>query len=250
MSETPASYGTPKGRGASVSFADIERAARGLMAVGQVPTAAAVRGVLKRGSNTTLTEAMRRFWQNQAALNAGEPLALTRLPPEVAEAAVALWEKALRLSLQTATHQLKAVHGALDTERSDVKMRLHALEIREKDWDLAARIREKALEEARSQILQLTEALGAVRQELRSRDTQISDLTAQMKAQHDQLTLLITRAVVNSRRAAARRVVAAPGAKRSAPRRRVPLRGRPTRVTARTRISKRPKTPKQKRGYK
>ena len=118
MSETPASYyGNPKGRGASVSYADIERAARGLMAQGQVPTAAAVRGVLKRGSNTTLTDAMQRFWKNQAALNAGEPLALTRLPPEVAEAAVALWEKALRLSLQTAKHQLNTVHGELDTQR-------------------------------------------------------------------------------------------------------------------------------------
>jgi Plasmid replication region DNA-binding N-term len=77
-------------------------AARKLMAVGDYPSVHAVRVELGRGSTTTISDAMRRFWKDQAALNAGNPVALTRLPPEFADASVELWERALRLSLQTA----------------------------------------------------------------------------------------------------------------------------------------------------
>src|ERR1022692_2004009 len=41
---------------------------------------------------------MRRFWKNQAAVPTGNPLALAHLPPELADGAVAQWEKALLLS--------------------------------------------------------------------------------------------------------------------------------------------------------
>jgi hypothetical protein len=34
---------------------------------------------------------MRQFWKNQAALNTGDPVALTRVPSELADAAVAQW---------------------------------------------------------------------------------------------------------------------------------------------------------------
>ena len=50
MSETPAAYGTTRDRGATVSYAEIERAARSLMAAGERPTVEAVRKTLGRGS--------------------------------------------------------------------------------------------------------------------------------------------------------------------------------------------------------
>src|ERR1700676_4198071 len=110
----PGNYGTTRERPASISFADIEAAARQLMVAGGYPSVAAVRKELKRGSTTTIAEAMRRFWKNQAALNAGNPVALTRLPPEFADAAVGLWEQALRLSQQTVTSDDNAARARLE----------------------------------------------------------------------------------------------------------------------------------------
>src|SRR6202046_2960708 len=109
-----ANYGTTRDRAASVSFADIEEAARRLMLAGTYPSVGAVRKELKRGSTTTIAEAMRRFWKDQAALNAGNPVALTRLPPEFADAAVDLWEQALRLSQQTVTSDDNAARARIE----------------------------------------------------------------------------------------------------------------------------------------
>ena len=65
----------------AVSYADIENAARGLMAAGGYPSVAAVRQILKRGSSTTLAEAMRRFWKDQAALSTGNQETTHAHPP-------------------------------------------------------------------------------------------------------------------------------------------------------------------------
>ena len=70
-------YGTTRDRAASISFADIEIAARQLMLAGTYPSVGAVHRTLKRGSTTTIADAMRRFWKDQAALNAGNPVTLT-----------------------------------------------------------------------------------------------------------------------------------------------------------------------------
>src|ERR1700722_14970511 len=150
MIATPSTnYGTTRERAASVSFADVEAVARQLMVAGDYPSVGAVRKTLKRGSTTTIAEAMRRFWKNQAALNVGDPVALTRLPPELADAAVAQWEQALRLAQQTAAYEDNAAHARLAQMRRDAELKGHSIELREKEWDLAARIRERALADAR-----------------------------------------------------------------------------------------------------
>src|ERR1700761_9190279 len=113
MNLPPPSFGTTRERSPSVSYAEIEAAARSLMAAGEYASVAAVRGILKKGSRTTIAEAMRRFWKSQAALDAGNPVALTRLPPEFADAAVALWEQALRLAQQTASVEDNAARARL-----------------------------------------------------------------------------------------------------------------------------------------
>src|SRR5271154_4288226 len=119
MNSLPPSYGMTRERGATVSYGEIERAARALMAAGERPTVNAVLNRLGRGSPNHLTECMQRFWKDQAALNAGDPVALTRLPPEFADAALALWEQALRLSLQTAQQDDSAGRAKLDELRRD-----------------------------------------------------------------------------------------------------------------------------------
>jgi hypothetical protein len=106
----------------------------------------------------------------QAALNAGNPVALTRLPPELADAAAALWEHALRLSQQT------ALVG-----------------------DNAARVRERALADAREQIGRLMTELSADRTALRARDRRIVDLESQLDEQRREVEIVIARAIAKNR---------------------------------------------------
>jgi hypothetical protein len=146
----PGNYGTTRERIASVSFADIEAAARRLMVAGGYPSVGAVRKELKRGSTTTIAEAMRRFWKDQAALNAGNPVALTRLPPEVADAAVALWEQALRLSQQTAVIDDNAARAHLEQLRRDIDHRVRSMEARKGMGHGRARARTRARRRTRA----------------------------------------------------------------------------------------------------
>jgi hypothetical protein len=195
----PGNYGTTRERAASVSFADIETAARQLMTAGGYPSVASVRKELKRGSTTTIAEAMRRFWKNQAALTAGDPVALTRLPPEFADAAVALWEQALRLSQQTAMVDDNAARARLEELRREATLRIHSVELREKEWDLAARVRERALADARDHVNVLMKELATDRAELRARDARIADLESQLDEHRRRLATVIARAIAKNR---------------------------------------------------
>lgn len=195
----PSNYGTTRERAASISFADIETAARQLMLAGAYPSVGAVHRALKRGSTTTIAEAMRRFWKDQAALNAGNPVALTRLPPEFADAALALWEQALRLSQQTALVDDNAARGRLEELSREATLRIHSMELREKEWDMAARVRDRALAETRDQMNLLMRELAEDRIELRARDARIADLESQIEQYRHQLATLVTHAIARNR---------------------------------------------------
>jgi hypothetical protein len=144
---------------------------------------------------------MRRFWKDQAALNAGNPVALTRLPPEFADAAVDLWEQALRLSLQTAQQDDSAARAKLEELRRDTDARARSMELREKEWDMAARVRERALADTREQVNLLLKELGNATAEARTRDIRIADLETQLEAQRRQLVTVLASVVSKSRAA-------------------------------------------------
>jgi hypothetical protein len=229
----PGNYGTTRERAASVSFADIEAAARRLMVAGGYPSVGAVRKELKRGSTTTIAEAMRRFWKDQAALNAGNPVALTRLPPEFADAAVALWEQALRLSQQTAVIDDNAARAHLEQLRRDIDHRVRSMEMREKEWDMAARVRERALADAREQIGLLMKELAADRVALRAREVRIADLESQVEEHRRQLATVIARAIAKNRAVAVKkpkRKIRPRPKRRVMPKKRVPSKHSPRRV--------------------
>jgi hypothetical protein len=217
MSEPPPSYGTTRERGPTVSYAEIERAARAVMAKGVRPTGKAVFEHLGRGSPNHITEALQRFWKDQAALNAGDPLALSRLPPELADAAVAQWEQALRLSQQTAKYEDNQARAQLEQLRRDTETRVRSVELREKEWDMAARVRERALSDARDQVNQLLKELALDRAELRSRDVRIAELETQLEDHRRQLISVIAKAVSKNRAGAKAkpRPAARPRSKRS-----------------------------------
>jgi hypothetical protein len=199
MNQPPFSYGTTRERGPTVSYAEIERAARAVMAQGLRPTGKAVLEHLGRGSPNHISEAMQRFWKDQAALNAGDPLALSRLPPELADAAVAQWEQALRLSQQSAKYEDSQARVQLEQLRRETDVRVRSVELREKEWDIAARVRERALTDEREQVNLLMKELALDRAELRARDARIADLENQLEEQRRQLVTVIARAVSKNR---------------------------------------------------
>jgi hypothetical protein len=205
MSEPPPSYGTTRERGPTVSYAEIERAARAVMAQGSRPTGKAVLEHLGRGSPNHITEAMQRFWKDQAALNAGDPLALSRLPPELADAAVAQWEQALRLAQQTVGYEDSAARSQLEELRRDAGTKVRSIELREKEWDMAARVRERALADVREQLNILMKEIALDRVELRARDMRIADLESQLEEHRRQLATVIASAIVKNRTLKARK---------------------------------------------
>jgi len=217
MNRPPAAYGMTRQRGASVSYADVERTSRELMAAGDRPTVNAVLKALGRGSPNHITQCMQRFWKDQSALNSGDPVALTRLPAELADSAKALWEQALRLSQQTAEHEDNVARARLDELKRDTDARARSQELREKEWETAARVRERALTDARAQVNMLMQELVLNRGELRARDTRIADLESQLEEHRRQLETVIARAVSKNRGATAEQL--------RAPARRKPKRG-------------------------
>jgi chromosome segregation ATPase len=141
----------------------------------------------------------------QSALNRGDPVALTTLPPELAEAARAQWEKALLLAQQTAKHDDNGARAHLEQLKHDSELRVRSFELREKEWDLAARVRERALADARDHVNVLLKELAIDRAELRSRDARIADLESQLEDYRQQLATLVTRAVTRNRALKAKR---------------------------------------------
>jgi hypothetical protein len=192
-------YGEGRHRGARVSYGEIERAARDIMANGGRPTVEGVHKALGRGSSNHIAMQMQKFWKNQSALNGGDPLALTRLPPELADAALAHWEQALRLAHQNATHDDNGARAHLEQLRRDTAARAHSVELREKEWDMAARVRERALADTRDQVNVLMQELAADRTELRFRDARIADLETQLEACRQHLTQVVARALARNR---------------------------------------------------
>jgi hypothetical protein len=200
MKPPVSAYGTTRERGPTLSYAEIERAARDVMASGKRPSARLVYEALgRRGSPNHINASLERFWRDQAAMSEGNPIALSRLPPELADAAVAQWEKALRLAQQKSSVDDNAARAHLEQLRRDTDARARSVELREKEWDLAARVRERLLADAREHINVLMKALSTDRAELDARDGRIADLESQLETCRQQLATVISRAVLRHR---------------------------------------------------
>lgn len=234
MKKPVPAYGSTRERGPTLSYAEIERAARDVMASGKRPSARLVYEALgRRGSPNHINASLDRFWRDQAALSEGNPVALSRLPPELADAAVAQWEQALRLAQQKSSVEDNAARAHLEQLRRDTDARTRSVELREKEWDLAARVRERALADAREHINVLMKALSTDRAELHARDVRIVDLESQLETNRQQLATVISRAVLRHRiGATTRKSKPAPKVKANAKTRakkRIKTNGRPKR---------------------
>ena len=142
---------------------------------------------------------------------------------------------ALSLAQQTAQVDDSAARAHLEQLRHETAQHARALELREKDWDLAARVRERALLEARDQINVLLKELAADRGELRSSKARIADLESQNEGFRQQLALVVTRAVARDRALRTKKPCLKPPARKSKARIRVKKRPQSNRLKTRAR---------------
>ena len=169
MSESPAK---PYGEGRvskNVSYADVERAAIAILKSERRPTQETIREALGRGSPDTIGEALKRFWRDLGARIEGDPAALTRMPPEIADLADGMWQRALKLAGEAAKNDENAA-------------------------------RERALAETRDHLLLTLKSLSREQAAMEARDARIADLEAQIDQYRQQIAALIAAAIAKSHR--------------------------------------------------
>lgn len=200
MSESPAK---PYGEGRvskNVSYADVERAAIAILKSERRPTQETIREALGRGSPDTIGEALKRFWRDLGARIEGDPAALTRMPPEIADLADGMWQRALKLAGEAAKNDENAARERLRQIEVENAVRAHSLELREREWDAAARARERALAETRDHLLLTLKSLSREQAAMEARDARIADLEAQIDQYRQQIAALIAAAIAKSHR--------------------------------------------------
>jgi hypothetical protein len=203
--ENPKAYGASRERSANVSYADVERAALNILATGRRPAVETVREALGRGSPATIATFLKRFWRDLGIRAQGDPAALTRLPSEIVEAVEAIWQRSLTLAAQSAKHDDNAARERLEQIRIENDVRARSFEMREKELETAARERERALNESRSQASTLMSELSSNRATMRAQVARIIELGAQIEDYRRQLATLIERAVTRNRTLADRK---------------------------------------------
>jgi len=213
--EKPTIYGVTRERAANVSYQDIERAALDTLAGGQRPSVETIRKRLGRGSPATIAGAMRRFWRDLGIRAAGDPAALTRLPADIVDLADGMWQKALALSGQSAKHDDNAARERLQQLQLENEVRAQSYAMREKEFDVAGREREKALVETREQVSSLMKELAIDRETMRAQVARIIELGGQVEDCRRQLATLVTRAVTRHRALANRQPKSPPRARKS-----------------------------------
>ncbi len=198
MEDTPA-YGSTRERAANVSYADVERAALDILATGRRPSVETVRELLGRGSPATIASCLKRFWRDLGIRAQGDPAALTRLPSEVVEAVEAIWQRSLALASQSAKNDQNAARERLERIRIENEVRAQSFDHREKEYESAARERERALADSRVHLLSTLRMLEHDRATLKAREARILELQAQVEDYRGQLALLVRRAVARTR---------------------------------------------------
>jgi hypothetical protein len=206
--EAVPAYGTTRERGANVSHAEVERAALNLLTAGVRPSVESLRKRIGRGSPATVANSLKRFWRDLGARMQGDPAALARLPSDVTDLADALWQRALTLAAQSAKRDDNAARERLERIRIENEVRAQSFGLREKEYETAARERERALADSRAHLLSTLRMLESDRTALRARDARIAALEAQIEDYRRQLGLLVEQAVTRNRTLAQRKQLA------------------------------------------
>jgi Plasmid replication region DNA-binding N-term len=183
----------------NVSYADVERAAIGILKSERRPTVQTLRAALGGGSPDTIGNALRRFWRDLGARVEGDPAALARMPAEIAEIADGMWQRALALAGAAAKNDDNAARERLHQLQLETEIRQRSFELREQEIDTQARQRESALADARNQLLALSKSLSREQTHNEAMQARIADLSSQLEKGRAQLASLIASALTRSR---------------------------------------------------
>jgi hypothetical protein len=183
----------------SVSYGEVERAAITLLKSERRPTVESIREALGHGSPDTIGNGLKRFWRDLGMRIEGDPAALTRMPPDIADLADGMWQRALKLAGEAATQNDNAARERLAHIQIENEARAQSFEIREREYDTAARAREKALADSREHLLQLMRSLGRDQATIRAQESRITDLEVQAEQYRRQLGMFIAGAIADQR---------------------------------------------------
>jgi hypothetical protein len=121
------------------------------------------------------------------------------MPPDIADLADGMWQRALKLAGEAARHDDNAARERLAQLQLEAELRARSFELREREYDAAARAREQALADSRDHLLSLMKTLGREQATLRAQETRIADLDAQVARYRRQLATLLAGAVAGKR---------------------------------------------------
>ena len=214
MTDPTRPYGEGRIR-SNVSYADVERAAIAILKSERRPTVETIREALGGGSPDTIGDALRRFWRDLGARIDGDPAALTRMPAEIAEIADGMWQRALKLAGEAATHDDNAARERLRQLEIENDIKQRSFDLREREIDTQARERERALADARDHLLSLSKALSREQMTNQAQAQRIADFEKEVAQYREQIGALIAGAIAEKQPAHRRR---APSAVRPAPR--------------------------------
>lgn len=198
MTDEPKAYGEGRTR-QNVSYGDIERAAIIILKTRRRPTVGTIREALGSGSPDTIADALNRFWGTLGARIEGDPAALSRMPPDIADLADGMWQRALKLAGQAAQHDDNAARARLQQIQLENEIKKLSFDLREKEMDTQVRERERALADSRDHLLLLSKTLARDQALLGVRDVRIAELETQVDQYRRQLAALIASAVAKHR---------------------------------------------------
>lgn len=199
MGKTPSkAYGEGREQ-TNVSYGDIERAAIAILKSERRPTVETVREALGRGSNGTIGAGLRRFWRDLGARIEGDPAALSRMPSEIAELADGLWQRALKLAGEAATNDENAARERLAQIQIENELKAQSFQLREAEWDTAARERERALADSRDHLRLTLRALNGEQAINQAHERRIADLERNIAQYRQQIGILIAEVIAEKR---------------------------------------------------
>src|ERR1700722_19220855 len=123
--EELASYGHSRQKREDVSYAQIERAATGILKTGVRPTVESVRNAVGGGSARTILDGLNRYWRDLGNQVAGTPDTLRRLPAAVADLAEGVWQRALSLATDAAQVTSTEAEGQVSRLKTQLELRHH-----------------------------------------------------------------------------------------------------------------------------
>ncbi len=188
-----AGYGTTRARRPGVSYGEVERAATGLLKAGKRPTIDALRKHLKGGAPDTIASALSRYWRELGSRIDGSPDVLSRLPAEVADLAEGIWQRALKLAADATEHRLGVESEQMASFRRRNELHSHSLSLREKELDAQLRSRERTVQELEGHLRTVMGLLAHKEETIRSLETRVHALEAEMETYRQRFTRLIAR---------------------------------------------------------